>query len=384
MQQILIRHLSGQRSNQVDSFPADLPEDLIAGRDPLAGIHFDPEQDDLVSRQHVKITRDPENPTAFRLIDLQSRNGTFVNQRRVYGSTFLNHNDRIQLGPSGPEFRFELDPPPLNDTSGIVPTLSAELIPNTREGFPYSSTRDLAMGPSRPVGRATVERMLDETFGLLRQQSNKAFVVGLICVAAVLAVGFLTWSHLRRVSTEAAAAHVETTAGIEKVLQASEKQSAASRQTSAEIAAMTDQIKRQQAERDAQLNSLSKSVNSIKKTQAKDIAERRAREATQAGADQEAGRPGAPVSFGQLLDRVNALVKQNKYAEALGLSQQMVQLNPDRYEGYFYAGVSALEQQRAKLATDYLNQAAAKAPAESRPGIERLLATAQRLNAREK
>jgi pSer/pThr/pTyr-binding forkhead associated (FHA) protein len=384
MQRILIRHLSGQRSNQIDSFPADLSEDLIAGRDPLAGIHFDPEQDDLVSRQHVKITTDPENPTAFRLIDLQSRNGTFVNQRRVYGSTFLNHNDRIQLGPSGPEFRFELDPPPLNDARGIVPTLSTELVPNTREVLPYSSTRDLAVGPSRPLGRATVERMLDETFGLLRQQSNKAFVVGLICVAAVLAVGFLTWSYLRRVSSEQQTAHVETTAGIEKVLQASEQQSAASRQTSTEIAAMANQIKRQEAERDAQLNSLSKSVNSIKKTQAKDIADRRAREASQGGTGQDGGRSGAPMAFGQLLDRVNTLVKQNKYAEALGLSQEMIQQNPERYEGYFYAGVSALEQQHVKQANDYLKQAETKAPAESRPGIERLLVTAQRLNAREK
>lgn len=335
-----------------------------------------------MSRQHIKIVRDPENATAFRLIDLQSRNGTFVNRRRVYGSTFLNHNDSIQLGPSGPEFRFELDPPPLNDTSGMVPTVNAELVPDTREGFPYSGTRDLAVGPSRPVGRATVERMLDETFGLVKHQSNKAVIVGLICVAAVVAVGFLTWSHLQRVSTETAAAQEQTQAGFDKVLRESQKQSEASRQTNAEIAAITDQIKQQEAERDARLNSLSKSVGEIKRAQAKDIAERRSREAAQAvGQD---GRPAPPLDFGQLLDRVNTLVGQNKYAEALGLSQQMIQMNPDRYEGYFYAGASALEQQKLTLANDYLKQADSKAPPDSRTGIEQLLATAQRLAAREK
>src|ERR1700761_2379672 len=186
MSRIVVRYLSGSRANQADVLSADSGEDLIAGRDPLASIHFDPEQDDLVSRQHLKITQDPNIPGTFRLVDLQSRNGTFVNGRRVYGSTFLSHNDHVQLGPSGPEFQFELDPPPSTYSSSSRLTSSGstgEFSANgrapsvSRETLPNYSPELTGVGPSRPIGRATVERMLDDTFGLLKQESTKGVVV---------------------------------------------------------------------------------------------------------------------------------------------------------------------------------------------------------------
>src|ERR1022692_4094439 len=59
MERILIRHLSGARAGEGDDFPATVNEILI-GRDPDAAVCFDPSREDLVSRQHVKIVRDPE------------------------------------------------------------------------------------------------------------------------------------------------------------------------------------------------------------------------------------------------------------------------------------------------------------------------------------
>jgi tetratricopeptide (TPR) repeat protein len=91
-------------------------------------------------------------------------------------------------------------------------------------------------------------------------------------------------------------------------------------------------------------------------------------------------------TFGELQDRVASLVKQSKYAEALEPSRNLIRMDPSRYERYFYAGVSALEQQQARIATAYLQQAIIKAPSDQRAPIEKLLAlaNAQQIAAKEK
>src|SRR5579863_10238945 len=122
MQRILIRHLSGARAGQVDEFPAAETNEILVGRDPEASVRFDPSREDLVSRQHVKIVRDPETPNEFAVVDLQSRNGTFLNRQRVYAPARISHNDVIQLGPAGPEFRFEMDPPPVTNARPLRDT----------------------------------------------------------------------------------------------------------------------------------------------------------------------------------------------------------------------------------------------------------------------
>jgi hypothetical protein len=387
MQQIVIRHLSGQRANEADSFPADLPEDLIAGRDPMAAIHFGSQSDDLVSRQHLKITKDAGNPAGFRLVDLQSRNGTYVNRRRVYGSTFLSHNDRVQLGASGPEFRFELDPPPNGyvDSNPYTATMEMGLTPpQTREVFPsLGSTQELSMGGPRTIGRATVERMLDDTFGLLKEESNKVFTVGLVCLAAVLLVGLGAWVYIRRSAEEQRVAQQQSQEQIQKTLHQTQSEiSAASEQVRNDVSHLTNQMSQSEQKTQASINSLSQKVSAIKRAQ-----ELEAKQRLQAANGQPrvaASGANAALTFGESLDRVNALVQQNKYADALEVSRQMMRLDPERYEGYFYGGVSALETQQMDLARTYLKQAEAKAPAEKRSLIEPLLATAQQISAKEK
>jgi pSer/pThr/pTyr-binding forkhead associated (FHA) protein len=384
MQSILIRYLSGERSNQVDTFSADSHEEIIAGRDPLAKIHFDAREADLVSRQHAKIVKDPEDPAAFRLIDLQSRNGTFVNQRRVYGSTFLSHNDRVQLGPSGPEFSFELDPPPLSTNGDVSPTVATELsiIPPTREIFPYSGTREVGLG--RPIGRATVERMLDDTFGLLKEESNKAFTIGLICLIAVLLVGLGTWMYMRRSSVDLQAAQQQNQAAMNAVLRQTEKQTAAARQLNGQVAGLADDVQRSDQKNQSRFNSLARGMSALKKSQEAAIAAER-RQQVSSPSPVQATSADTPT-FGELQDRVASLVKQSKYAEALEPSRNLIRMDPSRYERYFYAGVSALEQQQARIATEYLQQAIIKAPSDQRAPIEKLLAlaNAQQIAAKEK
>ena len=54
-----------------------------------------------VSREHACIVRDKDR---FCIEDLQSRNGTFVNNQQIAGRTFLNHNDRIRICDFRPHF----------------------------------------------------------------------------------------------------------------------------------------------------------------------------------------------------------------------------------------------------------------------------------------
>src|SRR5580692_3500399 len=191
MERILIRHLSGARAGQVDEFPAGTSE-ILVGRDPDAAVCFDPSREDLVSRQHVKIVRDPESPNDFAVVDLQSRNGTFLNRQRIYASAHLVHNDVIQLGPAGPEFRFELDPPPNTVTRPLDRTSNSLMLAPVRED-----------NSPRPIGRATVERMLGDTFTKVKHESDKAVWVGAAALTAILVVGGITYIYMRQNAVDA-------------------------------------------------------------------------------------------------------------------------------------------------------------------------------------
>jgi adenylate cyclase len=53
--------------------------------------------DERVSRRHAIIHG--QDPAEYWLVDLGSRNGTFVNERRVFQPVRLRESDRIQVGP---------------------------------------------------------------------------------------------------------------------------------------------------------------------------------------------------------------------------------------------------------------------------------------------
>ena len=112
MERVVIKHLSGSKANQEASFPLEQIKEISFGRDAASTVAYDAERDDAVSRNHAKIMRDPASPMGFVLTDLGSRNGVFVNQSRIAGSTALHHGDIVQLGAGGPQFSFQIDPPP--------------------------------------------------------------------------------------------------------------------------------------------------------------------------------------------------------------------------------------------------------------------------------
>lgn len=62
----------------------------------------------IVSRLHARIERDGPR---YMIHDAGSANGTFVNQRRIFGPHRLKHRDSIGLGSAEPVLRF-IDPDP--------------------------------------------------------------------------------------------------------------------------------------------------------------------------------------------------------------------------------------------------------------------------------
>jgi serine protease Do len=199
MERIVLRHLSGSKANQVEEFPLSQFNELIIGRDPSSTVKYDPDRDDLVGRQHARVTRDTLNPNEFLVTDLGSRNGTFVNKQRIVGTAKVRPGDIVQFGAGGPEFQFDVEPRQEMRTSSAgspsaVPatrTGSSSVVAPTRSVDPeprLSSTRGSADSYST-VGKATVERMVSEG----RRDSRRtmtmigaALMVVIAIVAAVL------------------------------------------------------------------------------------------------------------------------------------------------------------------------------------------------------
>ena len=204
MKNLILRHLSGSKANQVQEFPLDTTPELTFGRDERAQVQYDPARDDLVSRQHAKIKPDPQNAGGWILEDLGSRNGTFLNKSRVSGQVAIAPGDVVQFGPGGPEFQFDLDPRPnvpartreasIGDLKPAAPATREGAIPATSAGLGglagTGAATGAGSGESKPaVGRATVERMITDT---KKQGQKTALFAGLAGVGiAVLLGGFL-------------------------------------------------------------------------------------------------------------------------------------------------------------------------------------------------
>lgn len=162
MKNIIIKHLSGSHQGNEDQFPVADTKELTIGRDSTSTIGFDPNLDDVVGRNHAIIRTEANDQ--FVLIDQNSRNGSFINNKRIIGSHAITHGDVVQLGIGGPEFRFELDPKP-------QPAIAATRVVNT-----VNKTRNVSN-----VGKTTVERILTSY-----KRDSKKFVIN--CAAATLGV----------------------------------------------------------------------------------------------------------------------------------------------------------------------------------------------------
>ena len=192
MERMVIKHLSGSKANQVEEFALRHHNELIFGRDTSATVKYDPDRDDLVGRQHAKITKDPNDPNGFLLTDLNSTNGTFHNKQRLTGTVKLNPGDSVQFGPGGPEFVFEVEPRPANYAKATrMVDANKPPMPQTRMVEPGAGVMSATAGAgggkaTGTVGKATVERMISQTATETKKSQAKKF--GIIGAAAAIAV----------------------------------------------------------------------------------------------------------------------------------------------------------------------------------------------------
>lgn len=181
MHRIIFRHLSGSKAQQVEEFPIESAKDLVIGRESGVEVRYDADRDDLVGRRHARILQDAADPFRFSLVDLNSRNGTFINKQRVAGTAVLSPGDVVQLGPGGPEFRFEIDPLPVH----LVKSTRLSAIAGA------GATRESAIASSdtsrRGVGKETVERLV----GSARRESRRSMAaVAAVLVLAIVGMGY--------------------------------------------------------------------------------------------------------------------------------------------------------------------------------------------------
>src|ERR1044071_6865991 len=102
---IHLNHIEGSRSGQVDSFDQDR---VRIGRQADNDLKFDPQKDISVSGYHAEIYRDGD---AFFIKDLQSKNGLFLNSRKIDQAVCLKDGDVVQFSPRGPKVIFStMDP----------------------------------------------------------------------------------------------------------------------------------------------------------------------------------------------------------------------------------------------------------------------------------
>jgi S1-C subfamily serine protease len=176
-ERILIRHLSGSKRQDVDTIPLDAFEEVTIGRAPESTVQYNPEHDDLVSREHAKIVRDPADETQFLLVDRGSSNGTFVNKQRITDQTRLHSGDVVQLGPGGPEFQFDLDPPPeasMRSTRLADAPAAASEAPRATRMSSSAPDRSASSAGSSSIGKTTVERMMAYSKG----ESQRLMMIG--------------------------------------------------------------------------------------------------------------------------------------------------------------------------------------------------------------
>jgi RsiW-degrading membrane proteinase PrsW (M82 family) len=111
----ILRHLpdADRPTTGVSPAQAQLSFDAVSaiGRDPSCQIVIDSQSYGMVSRRHAEIRYAPasgRDQEHWWICDLNSANGTDINQQPLQGCQILQHGDRLTLGQDGPIFMFEL------------------------------------------------------------------------------------------------------------------------------------------------------------------------------------------------------------------------------------------------------------------------------------
>ncbi|HVP47222.1 MAG TPA: transglycosylase SLT domain-containing protein [Bryobacteraceae bacterium] len=129
----------------------------------------------IVSSHHVEIRKEGG---AWRLHDLNSKNGTYLNGQRVSGGVLLSPPCVIRLGADGPELTFTLeDEPPADLNLTVLAPSSPLVIPQEIEPEPAAPSKEHDELLSEAVERARMARHMgrgDSTIVIMREMLDTA------------------------------------------------------------------------------------------------------------------------------------------------------------------------------------------------------------------
>jgi type VI secretion system protein ImpL len=183
---IYLQHIEGSKKGQAESFESDR---IRIGRQPDNDLKFDPQAEREVSGHHAEIIRAGDR---FAIKDLQSRNGTFVNSRRVDAPTPLAEGDIIQFSPRGPKVVFSLRDPAAGSGTVAV-SREALLRPEPARKSRALSAWTLALAAAGVVAALAAAAWWSWT----------AFLVALAVVVVGVAGGLVWWWKRRRAAPPA-------------------------------------------------------------------------------------------------------------------------------------------------------------------------------------
>jgi serine protease Do len=216
--QVVIRHLSGSKINQIEQFNLEGLTEITLGRDSSSRIVYDLQRDDAVSRKHAVIRVKSEKEIYFRIADLNSSNGTMLNGERISGEVELLPDDIVELGSGGPKFVFDVQPRPANlpartrqmGAMGAIEAVATRVVastdvPETTEVAAFTelsqqtAAKDTSAIAKVPVGKATILHMLTE-------ERSKARQIWIAAIAALLLLsvigGTALYWHGQNVSSQ--------------------------------------------------------------------------------------------------------------------------------------------------------------------------------------
>src|SRR2546422_8525800 len=150
----------------------------------------------IVSGHHFEIRK--ENG-AYKILDLNSTNGTFVNGERI-AEADLAPSSSIQLGAAGPEFTFVLDnstPDDMNQTIAAGMTIdevsqrAASVVAGTHEALLSSAVARARVARKRGIGDQTIQIMREMLDAALHRTRRKfRAVVGTLLFALFVISGY--------------------------------------------------------------------------------------------------------------------------------------------------------------------------------------------------
>jgi S1-C subfamily serine protease len=179
------KFLSGARLGETESCAKAY---IAIGRHPLSDVRFDAERDLDVSARHAAIVRRGD---AFVLQDLGSKNGTYLNGKRISGDATLADGDVIGFGAKGPSLEFHAEPGESATTGSTLAETAAARASQPRQMVSAVPPPP----PSSPRRSSTTTRIRLEVAKQTRGLRAK-FLIAFLCVTAA-ALGWIKVTEAR-------------------------------------------------------------------------------------------------------------------------------------------------------------------------------------------